>query len=126
MKAFRELLKNELKMSLRGMDMLIFAVIMPIVVLVILGIVFGQKPAFEGAEYSFLDQSCRCSSADARHKDTEKYRARAADRRRHVADNHYACYRSNLRFYQHKILQMGINLDTLSYKKSRPPLIGGK
>lgn len=44
-------------MSLRGMDMLIFAVIMPIVVLIILGIVFGQKPAFEGADYSFLDQS---------------------------------------------------------------------
>lgn len=37
MKAFRILLKNELKMSLRGMDMLIFAVIMPIVVLIILG-----------------------------------------------------------------------------------------
>lgn len=57
MKAFRTLLKNELKMSLRGMDMLIFAVIMPIAVLVILGVVFGKKPAFEGAEYSFLDQS---------------------------------------------------------------------
>lgn len=57
MKAFRVLLKNELKMSLRGMDMLIFAVIMPIVVLIILGTVFGQKPAFDGAEYSFLDQS---------------------------------------------------------------------
>ncbi|MGN0113948.1 MAG: ABC transporter permease [Acutalibacteraceae bacterium] len=57
MKAFRVLLKNELKMSLRGMDMLIFAVIMPIVVLIVLGIVFGQKPAFEGAQYSFLDQS---------------------------------------------------------------------
>ena len=57
MRAFRVLLKNELKMSLRGMDMLIFAVIMPIVVLIILGIVFGQKPAFEGADYSFLDQS---------------------------------------------------------------------
>lgn len=57
MKAFRTLLKNELKMSLRGMDMLIFAVIMPIIVLIILGVVFGQKPAFEGAPYTFLDQS---------------------------------------------------------------------
>lgn len=57
MKTFRILLKNELKMSLRGMDMLIFAVIMPIIVLIILGVVFGQKPAFEGAGYSFLDQS---------------------------------------------------------------------
>lgn len=57
MKAYKTLLKNELKMSLRGMDMLLFAVIMPIVVLVILGIVFGQKPAFAGADYSFLEQS---------------------------------------------------------------------
>lgn len=57
MKTFSTLLKNELKMSVRGMDMLLFAVIMPIVVLVILGIVFGQKPAFDGAEYTFLDQS---------------------------------------------------------------------
>ena len=57
MKAFRVLLKNELKMSIRGMDMLIFALIMPIVVLVILGIIFGQKPAFEVAGYTFLDQS---------------------------------------------------------------------
>lgn len=57
MKAFSTLLKNELKMSFRDMNMLIFAVFMPIIVLVILGVVFGQKPAFEGAEYSFLDQS---------------------------------------------------------------------
>ena len=40
-------------MSFRGMDMLIFALIMPLVVLVILGLVFGQKPAFEGAPYTF-------------------------------------------------------------------------
>ena len=57
MKAFRVLLKNELTMSLRGMDMLIFAIAMPLVVLVILGMVFGQKPAFEGADYSFMEQS---------------------------------------------------------------------
>ncbi len=57
MKSFRVLLKNELKMSLRGMDMIIFAVAMPIVILIILGIVFGSKPAFEGADYTFLDQS---------------------------------------------------------------------
>lgn len=57
MKAFRTLLKNELKMSFRDMNMLIFAVFMPLIVLVILGMVFGQKPAFDGAEYSFLDQS---------------------------------------------------------------------
>lgn len=57
MRTFSTLLKNELKMSLRGMDMLIFAVFMPIIVLIILGVVFGQKLAFDGAEYSFLEQS---------------------------------------------------------------------
>ena len=57
MKSFRTLLKTELKLSMRGMDMLIFAVIMPVVVLVILGIIYGSKPAFEGASYSFIQQS---------------------------------------------------------------------
>ena len=57
MKSFRVLFKNELRMSLRGMDMLLFAIIMPIVVLIILGLVFGNKPAFDGADYSFLEQS---------------------------------------------------------------------
>lgn len=57
MKAFKTMLKTELKMSLRGMDMFIFAICMPLVVLVILGIIYGNKPAFEGAPYSFLEQS---------------------------------------------------------------------
>lgn len=37
--------------------MVIFAVIMPIVVLIILGIIYGTKPAADGAEYTFLEQS---------------------------------------------------------------------
>lgn len=57
MKAFSKMLKTELKLSLRGMDMLIFAIFVPVVVLVILGIIYGSKPAFEGAEYTFLQQS---------------------------------------------------------------------
>lgn len=57
MKTFRVMLKNELNLSFRGMDMMIFAIIMPLVVLVILGMVYGVKPAFEGAEYTFLEQS---------------------------------------------------------------------
>ncbi|NLK99493.1 MAG: ABC transporter permease [Clostridiales bacterium] len=43
--------------GLRGMDMLIFAVIMPIVVLIVLGIIYGGKPAYEGADYTFIQQS---------------------------------------------------------------------
>ncbi|TCL54580.1 ABC-2 type transport system permease protein [Kineothrix alysoides] len=57
MKAFKTLLKTEISLSLRGMDMFIFAICMPIVVVVILGALFGNKPAFEGAEYTFLEQS---------------------------------------------------------------------
>ncbi|QII81198.1 ABC transporter permease [Jeotgalibaca arthritidis] len=57
MKTFKTMLKTELKLSLRGMDMFIFAICMPLIVLVILGIIYGNKPAFEGAEYSFLEQS---------------------------------------------------------------------
>ncbi len=57
MKTFRTMLKTELKLSLRGMDMFIFAICMPLIVLVILGIIYGNKPAFAGAEYSFLEQS---------------------------------------------------------------------
>ena len=57
MKTFNTMLKTELKLSLRGMDMFIFAICVPLVVLVILGIIYGGKPAFEGAEYTFLEQS---------------------------------------------------------------------
>jgi ABC-2 type transport system permease protein len=57
MKAYKTMLKTELKLSLRGMDMLIFAVIMPIIVLIVLGIIYGDKPAFDGASYTFIQQS---------------------------------------------------------------------
>ncbi|WP_312427031.1 ABC transporter permease [Lacrimispora sp.] len=57
MKTFKTLLKTEGKLSLRGLDMFIFAICMPIVVVVILGAVFGDKPAFDGADYTFLEQS---------------------------------------------------------------------
>lgn len=57
MKAFNSLLKTEIKLSLRGMDMFIFAICMPVVVVVILGAVFGSKPAFDGAGYTFFAQS---------------------------------------------------------------------
>ena len=57
MKTFRTMLKSELRLSLRGMDMLIFSIFMPIVVLILLGIIYGNKPAFDGASYTFLEQS---------------------------------------------------------------------
>lgn len=57
MKAFRKMLMIEGKLSIRDMNMIIFAIIMPIVVLFILGLIYGNKPAFDGAEYTFLEQS---------------------------------------------------------------------
>lgn len=57
MKTFRTMLKTELKLSLRGMDMFIFAICMPVVVIVLIGIIYGDKPAFEGADYTFLEQN---------------------------------------------------------------------
>lgn len=57
MRAFNTLLKTEIKLSLRGMDMFIFAICMPVVVVLILGAIFGDKPAYNGAGYTLLDQS---------------------------------------------------------------------
>lgn len=57
MKSFGTLFKNELKLNIRNMNMVIFAVIMPFVVLVILGFIYGTKPAEDGAAYTFLEQA---------------------------------------------------------------------
>ena len=57
MNKFFTMLKTELKLSFLGMDMIIFAVCMPVVVVILLGIIYGGKPAFDGADYTFLEQS---------------------------------------------------------------------
>lgn len=54
---FLTMLKTELKLSIRGMDMILFSIFLPIVMIILLGILYGNKPAFEGAEYTFLEQS---------------------------------------------------------------------
>ena len=56
MRTFGTLLKNELKLNIRNMNMVIFAIIMPLLVLVILGFLYGTNPA-AGTAYTFLDQS---------------------------------------------------------------------
>ena len=65
MKRFFTFLKTELKLSLRDMNMPIFAVIMPIIVFIILGIICGTRPAYDGAEYTFMEQSFRAVGAVA-------------------------------------------------------------
>ncbi|MDJ1649908.1 MULTISPECIES: ABC transporter permease [Gordonibacter] len=65
MKAFSTLFGVEFRLSLRDMNMPIFAVIMPVVVMLIIGMVFGGQPAFEGANYTFVAQSVGAVSAIA-------------------------------------------------------------
>ena len=65
MKRFFTFLKTELKLSLRDMNMPIFAIIMPLVIVIILGIISGTKPAYDGADYTFMEQSFGAVSAVA-------------------------------------------------------------
>ena len=65
MKRFFTFLKTELKLSLRDMNMPIFAVMMPLVIFIILGIIYGARPAYDGADYTFLEQSFGAVSAVA-------------------------------------------------------------
>ena len=57
MKTFKTMLKIESRLSVRGMDMVIFALCMPVVMVFILGIIFGDRPAYQGAPYTFFEQS---------------------------------------------------------------------
>lgn len=57
MKTFATLLKNELKLNLRNMNMVIFAIIMPLVILLIFGFIYGNQPATAGAAYTFMEKS---------------------------------------------------------------------
>ena len=65
MKRFFTFLKTELKLSLRDMNMPIFAVIIPLVFFVILGIIYGAKHAYDGADYTFLEQTFGAAGAIA-------------------------------------------------------------
>ena len=57
MNKFFTMLKTELKLAFRGMDMAIFALCMPVVVAVILGVIYGAKTAAPEVKYTFLEQS---------------------------------------------------------------------
>lgn len=55
MKRFFTFLKIQLRLSLRDMNMPIFAIIMPLVIFMILGMIYGGRPAYDGAPYTFLE-----------------------------------------------------------------------
>lgn len=57
MRACKELFAVEVKLSLRDMNMPLFAIIMPVVVMGVVGMLFAGQAAYEGASYSFVDQT---------------------------------------------------------------------
>ena len=57
MKAFKALLKSEFILSVRDMNLLFFGVGFSLLFTVVMGLIMGNKPAFEGASYSFMEQS---------------------------------------------------------------------
>lgn len=63
MKAFRALMKTEIKLALRGMDSIFFGVLFPVGLALILGVIYGDKPAFPGAGYTELQLSFGAISA---------------------------------------------------------------
>lgn len=57
MRRFLKLLKIEGLLGLRCPDSIFFGVCMPVGIIVLLGIVSGSKPAFDGADYTLLESS---------------------------------------------------------------------
>lgn len=57
MKTFNTLLLTETKLMIRDMNNLIFGVGFSVAFAIIMGMIMGSKPAFEGADYSFMEQS---------------------------------------------------------------------
>ena len=57
MRRFFLFLRTELRLSLRDMNMPIFAVLMPLAIFLVLGLIYGTAPAYDGADHTFLEQS---------------------------------------------------------------------
>ena len=57
MKTFFVLIKTEVKLMLRNADTLFFGIVLPIGLAILLGFIYGDKPAQEGAPYTAIAQS---------------------------------------------------------------------
>lgn len=57
MKAFKTMFKVEFKLELRCMESIFFGIIFPIAVAVLIGAVYGNKPAFKGSNYTMIQAS---------------------------------------------------------------------
>ncbi|MGN1047320.1 MAG: ABC transporter permease [Eubacteriales bacterium] len=61
MKAFTTLIKTELKLSVRGMDMIIFAICLPVAVMVILGFIYGGNSENLAVSFSAVSTIAICA-----------------------------------------------------------------
>jgi ABC-2 type transport system permease protein len=57
MRAFKTMFITEFKIALRNMDGIIFGVLFPMGVVLLIGFIYGDKLAFEGAGYSMIQAS---------------------------------------------------------------------
>ncbi len=57
MKTLTVLFKTEMKLAVREFSGVLFGILLPMGIMVLLGIIFGSKPAFPGAEYSLIQQA---------------------------------------------------------------------
>lgn len=57
MNRFFTVLKIESKLAMRCPDGIIFGIGMPICIMILIGIIGGETPAFEGADYTFLQSA---------------------------------------------------------------------
>jgi ABC-2 type transport system permease protein len=57
MRTFGKLLMTEAKIAVRGIDSIFFGILFPVGIAILIGLVTGNKPAFKGAEYTFVEQS---------------------------------------------------------------------
>ncbi len=57
MKRLYTIFKIELKLSVREFSGVLFGIIMPGGIMILLGLIYGNKPAYEGASFSLVQQS---------------------------------------------------------------------
>jgi len=57
MKRFFKLLKIEGILTIRSIDGILFGICMPVGVILLIGMISGSKPAFDGADYTLLESS---------------------------------------------------------------------
>lgn len=57
MRSFSMILWVESKIVLRHRDSIVFGIGLPLLVAVLIGLIYGTKPAYEGADFTFIQQS---------------------------------------------------------------------